>query len=153
MCSYCHFVNCFKFVFLVLFSPSFVLFSCDLMTAYSVCLDSFYSFVCISITDFCFVVTMRFLYSSVSIDVYMYTHIFPCGSVCKESISNVWRPGFDPWVGKIPWRRERLPTPVFWPEEYHGLYSPWGSQKVRHGWATFTFTSLHTYVYVCVCVY
>ena len=25
------------------------------------------------------------------------------------------RPGFDPWVGKIPWRRERLPTPVFWP--------------------------------------
>ena len=23
------------------------------------------------------------------------------------------RPGFDPWVGKIPWRWERLPTPVF----------------------------------------
>ena len=23
------------------------------------------------------------------------------------------RPGFDPWVGKIPWRRDRLPTPVF----------------------------------------
>ena len=23
------------------------------------------------------------------------------------------RPGFDPQVGKIPWRRERLPTPVF----------------------------------------
>ena len=23
------------------------------------------------------------------------------------------RPGFDPWVGTIPWRRERLPTPVF----------------------------------------
>ena len=22
------------------------------------------------------------------------------------------RPGFDPWVGKMPWRRERLPTPV-----------------------------------------
>ena len=27
------------------------------------------------------------------------------------------RPGFSPWVGKIPWRRERLPTPVFWPGE------------------------------------
>ena len=27
---------------------------------------------------------------------------------------------------KIPWRRERLPTPVFWPGEFHGLYSPWG---------------------------
>ena len=33
------------------------------------------------------------------------------------------RPGFDPWVEKIPWRRERLPTPVFWPGESHGLYS------------------------------
>ena len=30
---------------------------------------------------------------------------------------------FDPWVGKIPWRRERLPTPVFWPGEFHGLYN------------------------------
>ena len=28
----------------------------------------------------------------------------------------------DSRVGKIPWRRERLPTPVFWPEEVHGLY-------------------------------
>ena len=27
---------------------------------------------------------------------------------------------------KIPWRRERLPTPVFWSGEFHGLYSPWG---------------------------
>ena len=34
------------------------------------------------------------------------------------------RPGFDPRVGKIPWRRGRLPTPVFWPGEFHGLYSP-----------------------------
>ena len=38
-------------------------------------------------------------------------------------------PGFDPWVGKIPWRRKRLPTPVFWPEEFHGLYSPWGQKE------------------------
>ena len=33
------------------------------------------------------------------------------------------RPGFYPWVGKFPWRKERLPTPVFWPGEFHGLYS------------------------------
>ena len=26
-------------------------------------------------------------------------------------------------IGKIPWRRERLPTPVFWPGEFHGLDS------------------------------
>ena len=28
-----------------------------------------------------------------------------------------------PWVRKIPRRRERLPTPVFWPGELHGLYT------------------------------
>ena len=35
----------------------------------------------------------------------------------------------NPWVGKIPWRRERLPTPVFWPGEFYGLYSPWGRKE------------------------
>ena len=30
----------------------------------------------------------------------------------------------DPWAGKIPWERERLRTPVFWPGEFHALYSP-----------------------------
>ena len=30
------------------------------------------------------------------------------------------RPGFDPWVGMILWRRERLPTPVFWPGQFQG---------------------------------
>ena len=40
------------------------------------------------------------------------------------------RPRFDPWVGKMPWRRERLPTPVFWPGEFHGLYNPWGHKEL-----------------------
>ena len=39
-----------------------------------------------------------------------------------------WEP-WVPWVEKIPWRRERLPTPVFWPGEFHGLYSPWGCKE------------------------
>ena len=26
---------------------------------------------------------------------------------------------WETWVGKIPWRRERLPTPVFWSGEFH----------------------------------
>ena len=30
---------------------------------------------------------------------------------------------------KIPWRREQLPTPVFWPGEFHGLYSPCGRKE------------------------
>ena len=40
------------------------------------------------------------------------------------------RPGFDPWVGKIPWRREWQPTPVFWPGEFHRFYSPWGHKEL-----------------------
>ena len=44
------------------------------------------------------------------------------------------RPRFDPWVGKIPWRKECLPTPVFLPGESHGRrslagYSPWGCRE------------------------
>ena len=40
-------------------------------------------------------------------------------------------PGFDPWVGKIPWRRKWHPTPVLLPGESHRGrslvgYSPWG---------------------------
>ena len=42
--------------------------------------------------------------------------------------------GFDPWLGKIPWRRECLPTPVFLPGKSHGQrglvgYSPWGPKE------------------------
>ena len=39
------------------------------------------------------------------------------------------RPGFDSWVRKIPWKRERLPTPVFWPGEFHGLWIAHGVTK------------------------
>ena len=37
------------------------------------------------------------------------------------------RPGFDPWVGKVPRRRDWLPTPVFWPREFH---SPWSRKEL-----------------------
>ena len=42
---------------------------------------------------------------------------------------------FNPWVGKIPWRRALQPTPVFlpgespWTEETLGLYSQWGHKE------------------------
>ena len=35
----------------------------------------------------------------------------------------------EAWVGKISWRKERLPTSVFWPGELHRLYSPWGRKE------------------------
>ena len=54
----------------------------------------------------------------------------------------MWETGFHPWVGKIPWRRERLPTPVFWPGEFHGLYSWWIAMSQTQ-LNNFHFTSLH----------
>ena len=42
----------------------------------------------------------------------------------------MWETQVQSWVGKTPWRRERLPTPVFWPGEFHGLYSPWGHKEL-----------------------
>ena len=41
-------------------------------------------------------------------------------SAGKEPTRKCRRPGFTPWVGKICWRREWLPSPVFWPGEFHG---------------------------------
>ena len=45
-----------------------------------------------------------------------------------------WRAGFNPWVRKIPWRREWLPTPIFLPGESYRQrnlvgYSPWGLKE------------------------
>ena len=43
----------------------------------------------------------------------------------------LWQSRLDPWVGKIPWRRKWLPTPVFLPGEFYRQKSltgnsPWG---------------------------
>ena len=55
--------------------------------------------------------------------------LYPWGSAGKRIRLQCGRPGFNPCVGKIPWRRERLPTAVFWPGEFHGLCSPWGRKE------------------------
>ena len=57
------------------------------------------------------------------------------------------RPGFDPRVGKIPWRREWIPTPALLPGKFHGQrslvgYNPLGSQRVGHD----RVTNIHTLV-------
>ena len=41
---------------------------------------------------------------------------------------------FSSWAGKMPWRREKVPTSVFWPGKFHGQrslagYSPWGHKE------------------------
>ena len=48
----------------------------------------------------------------------LYIMGFSGGSDGKES---TWRPGFNPCVGKIPWRRRTWqPTPVFLLGGFHG---------------------------------
>ena len=41
----------------------------------------------------------------------------------KESACQRRRCGFDPWAGKIPWKRKCQPTPVFLPGKSHGQRS------------------------------
>ena len=82
---------------------------------------------------------------------------FPGGSEVKASASNEGDPGsipgFDPWVGKIPWRRKWQPTPVFLPGESHGRrslvsYSPQGCKELdTTEWLHFHFQSKKTSIH------
>ena len=59
----------------------------------------------------------------------------------KGSAHQCRRLRFDPWIGKISWRRKWQPTPVFLLGKSHGQrrlagYSPWGHQRVGHDLAT-----------------
>ena len=63
---------------------------------------------------------------------------FPDGTSSKEPACQCRRHKrreFNPWMGKIPWRRAWQPTPVFLPGESHGQrklagYSPWGHKEL-----------------------
>ena len=60
------------------------------------------------------------------------------------------RPGFNPWVRKIPWKRKWQPTTVFLPGKSHGQKSlvcdsPWGHKTVRHDWMTKHTWHTHTH--------
>ena len=68
--------------------------------------------------------------------------------VVKNPLANAgdMRLGFDPWIGKIPWREAWQPTPVFLPGESHGQrslvrYSPWGCKELD-----MTEQSTHTHI-------
>ena len=71
--------------------------------------------------------------------IYIYKG-FSGGSDGKDLVKNppaMQRPGFSPWVGKIPWRRAWQPFPAFLPGEYSWTEKPgWlqslGSQRVGH---------------------
>ena len=75
---------------------------------------------------------MVLLLNSANLDIFIHLVV-----QTVKNLPECVRPGFDPWVGKIPWRRAWQPTPVFFPGE-----SPWteepdrlqsmGSQTVRY---------------------
>ena len=93
----------------------------------------------ISGTPHCWIISIIFFASApwliLHIYVYViYTHIWV--SLVIQTVENAPANAgkFNPWVGKIPWRRERQPTPVFLPGEFHGQrslvgYSPWGHKE------------------------
>ena len=79
------------------------------------------------------------------ISLYLFIWKFIC-IVCI-SLPQCRRPGFNPWVRKIPWRRKWQPTPVFLPGESHWQrslesYSPQGckeSKRLSNSLSLFTF--------------
>ena len=66
--------------------------------------------------------------------------------------------GFDPWVGKIPWRRKGQPAPVFLPGKFHGQrslagYSPGGCKELDMTQCVRVHTHTHTHSIFIECSY
>ena len=62
---------------------------------------------------------------SLSLSFFNEYFIFFLASLLAQLVRNppaMWETGFYPWVRKIPWRRDRLPTPVFlgWEDPLEG---------------------------------
>ena len=69
---------------------------------------------------------------------YLWNYRFRLASLVAQTVKLrlQWgRPGFDPWVRKIPWRRKRQPTPILLPGKFHGWrslvgFSPWDCKEL-----------------------
>ena len=73
--------------------------------------------------------------------LFMQSFILTLIAQLVKNLPQCRRPWSDSWVGKIPWRRERLHTPVFWPGEFHGLHNPRGRKESdTTEWLSFHFT-------------
>ena len=68
-----------------------------------------------------------------------YSLLYSWASLVAQLVKNppaMWETGFDPWVGKIPWRGSWRPTLVFlpgefpWTQEPGGLQSIWGHKEL-----------------------
>ena len=73
---------------------------------------------------------------------------FPGRSEVKKICLHCERPGFNPWIGKIPWRMEGQPTSISLPGEFHGQrsgasYCSWGRKE-----SDVTERLLHTHTFL-----
>ena len=86
---------------------------------------------------------------------------FPGGTSSKETACQCRRckrHRFNPWVGKIPWRRAQHPTPVFLPGESHGQrslagYSPKGCTESDTAEVTWAHACTHYRVFTKVGIF
>ena len=81
-----------------------------------------------------------------NVSKFIWSHLtWSWASLVAQLVKNLLqfrRPGFDPWVGKIPWRRAWQPTPVFLPGEsmdrgvwraiVHGIAQPGMTEEAEH---------------------
>ena len=66
----------------------------------------------------------------------------------------------ETWVQFLGWEdpleKERLPTPVFRPGEFYGLYSPWSQKESDMTEHQFSLANVYIYtlhIYICICMY
>ena len=92
--------------------------------------------------------------SQTCLRTHIYTLNFPGGSDGKAVCLQCGRPGFNPWVGKISWRRKWQPSPVLLPGKSHGWSNVVATvHEVVKNWtrlrdSTSCVTSLHIYTLI-----
>ena len=93
------------------------------------------------------------LFVSIYINTYLYVDSgLPRGHSGKDSACQCRRskrPGFNPWLGKTPWRRKWQPTPVFLPGKSHGPEKLGGLQS--RGSQSQKQLSAHTHTHIQCC--
>ena len=84
---------------------------------------------------------------------YLFYVGFPGVSDGKRICLQCRRPGFDPWVRTIPWKKEWQPAPIFLPGESHGLRSLMGcSPGVTKSQTQLSSSHFHFVLcLVCIC--
>ena len=119
----------FSYILIRLLKHKLKLFITILYCQWSFALATFFAFHSFCVSYIPYKITFFFPYGKYLLAFPLVDFGFPCGSAGKESAGKAGDPGSMPGLGRSPWKRERLPTPVFWSGEFHGLYSPRGCKE------------------------